>query len=58
MGRQAAAYSVRHVAVWLPAQEHFGENIGETPTRTILIELKGEAAGQRSDAVLGPVTAP
>ena len=25
--------------VWLPAQRHSGQNIGETPTRTILIEL-------------------
>ena len=32
-------------AVWLPAQRHSGENIGETPTHTILIELKGDAAG-------------
>src|SRR3982750_3387815 len=46
------------LAVWLPAQEHFGENIGEAPTHTILIELKGAAAGERSDASLGPVVAP
>jgi quercetin dioxygenase-like cupin family protein len=46
------------VAVWLPAQEHAGENIGDTPTHTILIELKGAAAGERSDVSLGPVVAP
>lgn len=46
------------LAVWLPAQEHFGENIGDTPTHTILIELKGAAAGERSNASLGPVVAP
>ena len=43
-------------AVWLAAQEHAGTNIGETETHTILIELKGAAAGERSDAALGPVT--
>lgn len=25
---------------WLPAQEHHGENIGETPTHVIFVELK------------------
>jgi hypothetical protein len=41
-------------AVWLPAQRHFGENIGETPTHTVLVELKGAAAGEISDTALGP----
>lgn len=40
-------------AVFLPAQRHTGENIGTTPTRTILVELKGAAAGIAGDA-LGP----
>lgn len=25
---------------WLPAQQHHGENIGDTPTRVIFVELK------------------
>ena len=25
---------------WLPAQTHHGENIGETPTHALFIELK------------------
>ena len=41
-------------AVWLAAQRHSGENTGTTPTHTILIELKGDAAGEPSAAVLGP----
>ena len=28
---------------WLPAQEHHGENIGETATHAIFVELKGPA---------------
>lgn len=40
--------------MWLPAQRHTGENIGETPTRTILIELKGTAAGSPDESVIGP----
>lgn len=40
-------------AVFLPAQRHTGENIGTTPTRTILVELKGEATGAPGDD-LGP----
>lgn len=38
---------------WLPAQQHSGENIGDTPTRVLFVELKnggGSAAGD----VLGP----
>ena len=40
---------------WLPAQQHHGENIGETPTHVIFVELK-EAGSDRSSAadVLGP----
>ena len=38
-------------ARWMPAQEHVGENIGETPTHAIIVELK-EAAG----ALTGPTS--
>ena len=46
-------------AGWLPAQEHHGENIGETATHVLFVELKEPdpgAAAQRSDssATLGP----
>lgn len=43
-------------AVWLPAQRHTGHNIGGTPTHTIFIELKGEAAGHPSDTAVGPAS--
>ena len=39
---------------WLPAQRHHGENIGETATRVIFVELKAEAAGSSPGDVLGP----
>lgn len=45
-------------AVWLAAQEHAGSNIGDTDTHTILVELKGDAAGSPSDPALGPVAPP
>ena len=39
--------------VWLPAQTHYGTNIGTTPTHTILIELKHSTqSSERSP--LGP----
>lgn len=41
-------------AIWLPAQRHTGENIGDTPTHSVLIELKGSAAGVVDDRMLGP----
>lgn len=42
--------------LWLPAQRHAGENIGSTPTHTILVELKGSAAGSADERLLGPTT--
>lgn len=29
---------------WLPAQEHYGENIGDTPTHVLFVELKDGGA--------------
>jgi quercetin dioxygenase-like cupin family protein len=39
---------------WLPAQEHAGENIGETPTHVLFVELKEVGAGDPRPAHLGP----
>lgn len=39
-------------AVWVSAQTHSGKNIGTTPTRTILIELKHSTV---TGGGLGPV---
>ena len=42
---------------WLPAQQHHGENIGETPTHVIFVELKAASGegDEPSDAHgLGP----
>lgn len=43
-------------ALWLGAQRHHGENIGDTPTHVLLIELKDEGAHRADDgtAPLGP----
>jgi hypothetical protein len=38
---------------WVGAQEHAGENIGDTPTHSIFIELK-EPPASPGDTVLGP----
>jgi len=44
-------------AVWIAAQEHAGSNIGDTDTHTILVELKGAAAGSMTPGVVGPEVA-
>lgn len=44
-------------AVWLPAQKHSGKNIGDTPTHTILVELK-YSASEAGDTSLGPAATP
>lgn len=38
---------------WLPSQRHHGENIGDTPTHVIFVELKEPGAEASADA-LGP----
>ena len=38
---------------WLPAQQHAGENIGDTETRVVFVELKS-VAGNDSPGSLGP----
>ena len=37
---------------WLPAQQHAGENIGDTDTRVLFMELKQSPDG--SDDTIGP----
>lgn len=39
---------------WLSAQEHYGENIGDTPSHAIFVELKEGGTGSTSTATLGP----
>jgi beta-alanine degradation protein BauB len=40
---------------WLPAQEHSGHNIGDTPTHVIFVELKDAAVRSDPDAgSIGP----
>lgn len=41
-------------AGWLPAQRHAGENIGDTATHAVFVELKEGAAADRGEVRLGP----
>ena len=38
---------------WLDAQVHSGENIGDSPTHVLFVELKDSGSG-RGDRTLGP----
>lgn len=40
---------------WLPAQEHAGHNIGQTPTRVLFVELKEPAPDPSAPGTVGPV---
>lgn len=44
-------------AGWLPAQQHHGENIGDTPTHVIFVELKELSTGNPdpTGTGIGPV---
>jgi beta-alanine degradation protein BauB len=43
------------VVGWLPAQKHHGENIGDTPTHVLFVELKGpEALRTARTTEIGP----
>lgn len=39
---------------WLPAQEHAGHNIGDTPTRVIFVELKEPGPDSPRPESIGP----
>ena len=39
---------------WLPAQEHSGENIGDTPTHVLFVELEERSGEQEDRRRLGP----
>ena len=39
---------------WVPAQQHAGENIGDTQTDVIFVELKDGGSGQTDPGALGP----
>jgi hypothetical protein len=42
-------------AGWLPAQEHAGENIGDTETHVLFVELKEPAPGGGDGSSAGPL---
>ncbi|WP_328991006.1 hypothetical protein OG394_32605 [Kribbella sp. NBC_01245] len=44
-GREVEVELQAGEARWLDAQEHYGENIGDSPTHTIFVELKEPAPG-------------
>jgi hypothetical protein len=44
-------------ARWLGAQEHVGENTGDTATHSVFVELKEPAPGPGTGAILGPTSA-
>ena len=39
---------------WLPAQQHAGENIGDTPTHVLFVELKEGSGRTDTQVTLGP----
>ena len=39
---------------WLPAQEHAGENIGDSDTHVLFVELKEGSTTAPSDGRIGP----
>ncbi len=39
---------------WLPAQQHAGHNIGETPTDVLFVELKEAPAEPPTTSAVGP----
>jgi hypothetical protein len=54
--RQAEVELDAGVTLWLAAQTHSGENIGDTETHVIFVELKGEPTTPSGEVQLGPAT--
>jgi hypothetical protein len=53
-GREVDVELPADVARWLPAQEHAGENIGDTETHTIFVELKEPLGEPGAAERIGP----
>jgi hypothetical protein len=56
-GREVDVELAAGEARWLDAQQHYGENIGDTDSRAIFIELKNShpaGASDRLESPLGP----
>ena len=47
---------VAGLTTWLPAQQHHGENIGDTETHTIFVELKEPGATADDGTAIGPAS--
>jgi quercetin dioxygenase-like cupin family protein len=54
-GRQREVEITAGTTSWLPAQRHSGENIGDTPTHVIFVELKNAASESDASEALGPI---
>ena len=52
-GQERDAEIREGTTAWVPAQQHHGENIGDSPTHSIFVELK-ENAGEATGDYLGP----
>jgi beta-alanine degradation protein BauB len=52
-GREVDVELPSHQARWVSAQEHSGQNTGDTPTHSIFVELK-EASSLPASGALGP----
>jgi quercetin dioxygenase-like cupin family protein len=46
-GQREVELEAGHIR-WLPAQQHHGENIGETPTHVLFVELKSPTLESRT----------
>ncbi|MFE9581822.1 cytoplasmic protein [Nocardia sp. NPDC006044] len=55
-GQQVEVALTQGQVRWVGAQEHSGENIGDTETHALFIELK-ESPSEPTDSVLGPSSA-
>ena len=54
-GREVEVEIPAGVARWLSAQQHYGENIGDTESRSVFVELKEPGLQQpRDEPALGP----
>ncbi len=52
-GREVDVVMEAGTTTWLAAQRHAGHNTGDTPTRTVFVELKATPAGDDTNP-LGP----
>jgi hypothetical protein len=53
-GKEVTVEGKQGTVAWLQEQDHCGENIGDTDTHVLFVEIKGSTKTKNEEGVIGP----